>query len=471
MTVRILVGDVMDRLRGFPDGSVHCVVTSPPYYALRDYGVEGQLGLEATPEEYVAKMVEVFREVRRVLRDDGTCWVNLGDSYVSDGGAGVQGKHGNRASRSHTQRALLTNTAIRASLKPKDLLMMPARIALALQADGWWLRQDIIWQKKNPMPESVRDRCTKAHEYLFLLAKSERYYYDAEAIAEPSVYADEAIYDNGANGLSSAESHAGKGTSTRKFKAPGGFPAGWDPRSEGRGHRELTGRYPGKDAARAEQGLRTAASFGREPGWRKMPKSGNKARKFGAELGLPIGLFGENGRHQGSSVPWEGLTRNKRSVWTITSRPFPEAHFATFPPELPELCIKAGTSEYGVCGTCGSPWGRLEQRDFVAQPDVSAEKGVRGAKKQKRQARRDNGYPRGVTKTSTIGWEPSCDCGNEKPAPAVVLDIFGGAGTTGLVAARLQRICWLIELNPKYAAMAERRIRADGPLLADVEAA
>lgn len=468
MTVRILRGDVTKRLRQLPTGSVHCVVTSPPYYALRDYGVPGQLGLEKSPDEYIRKMVKVFREVRRVLRDDGTLWLNMGDSYVSDGGPGAQGKHGARAGRSHTQRTLLKNSSIASGLKPKDLFGIPWMLAFALRADGWWLRQDIIWSKKNPMPESVDDRCTKAHEYVFLLSKSERYYYDKEAIAEPSVYADEAVYDNGENGLSSAESHAGKGSSTRKFKAPGGFPSGWDPRTEGRSHRELVGRYSPKDEERSEQGLRTAAAMGHGPGWRKAGKSGNKERKYGADRGLPMGEWGENGRHQGASVPWEGITRNKRSVWSITSKPFAEAHFATFPPELPEICIKAGTSEHGVCVTCGAPWSRTKVRAFVRQPDVSAEKGVRGAGEQKRQKRRDNDYPRGVTKVNTLGWQPTCKCAAEVTRP-LVLDPFGGAGTTGLVAAALNRHAVLIELNPDYADMAARRIH--GTLFAQVEAA
>ena len=173
------------------DGSVQCCVTSPPYYGLRDYGVRGQIGMEPTPEDYVASLVACFREVRRVLRDDGTLWLNLGDSYYT----GPKGDDATRivdrtSKQAGHSAATFNGSANRRRIdgrKPKDLIGVPWRVAFALQADGWWLRSDIVWNKPNPMPESVRDRPTRAHEYLFLLARSERYYYDADAIAEPSV--------------------------------------------------------------------------------------------------------------------------------------------------------------------------------------------------------------------------------------------------------------------------------------------
>lgn len=187
---RILVGDCIEKLRELDDGSVHTCVTSPPYYGLRDYGHDGQIGLEETPDEFVSKLVDVFREVRRVLRDDGTLWVNLGDSYNGSGGIGGEGKQ-------HTSQGSVDRPGNRsgwAGLKPKDLIGIPWRVAFALQADGWYLRQDIIWAKGcsgnytggSVMPESVRDRCTKSHEYVFLLSKSQRYHYDHEAIKEPA---------------------------------------------------------------------------------------------------------------------------------------------------------------------------------------------------------------------------------------------------------------------------------------------
>ncbi len=178
----ILTTDALSGLATLDSDSVHCVVTSPPYWGLRDYGVEGQLGLEKTPEEYVAKMVEVFREVRRVLRGDGTCWVNLGSSYAA-GGHGGHAKSGTFHGHNNRDGDQQPKTAP-PGYKPKDMVPTPWLVALALQADGWYLRQDIIWAKPNPMPESVTDRCTKAHEYLFLLTKQARYYYDAEAVRE-----------------------------------------------------------------------------------------------------------------------------------------------------------------------------------------------------------------------------------------------------------------------------------------------
>lgn len=180
----IIHGDCLEKLKTLPDESVQTCITSPPYWGLRDYGVEGQIGLEDSLEEFVQKMVQVFREVSRVLKSDGTLWLNLGDNYISRGGAGFQGKNGARSERHHTQMNLLKNTVDKSGLKPKDMAGGPWRVALALQQDGWYLRQDIIWHKPNPMPESVNDRCTKAHEYIFLLSKSEKYFYDAEAIKE-----------------------------------------------------------------------------------------------------------------------------------------------------------------------------------------------------------------------------------------------------------------------------------------------
>lgn len=204
--IRILEGDCREVLRTLPDASVQCVVTSPPYYGLRDYGVAGQLGLEATPDAYIATMVEVFREVRRVLRPDGTCWVNMGDSYASGTkGSGGTGKStlmmDGREEMKRIATADRSNAAAKfeprrfdmGGAKPKDLLMMPARLALALQADGWWLRSDIIWAKPNPMPESVTDRPTNAHEHIFLLTKSARYFYDADAVREEALAAPVAI--------------------------------------------------------------------------------------------------------------------------------------------------------------------------------------------------------------------------------------------------------------------------------------
>ena len=267
-----LLGDTREQMRRLPAGEIACCVTSPPYFGLRDYGIAGQIGLETTPEAFVASMVEVFREVRRLLRNDGTLWLNLGDSYC----ASKTGSLGNRVSLGggHANQSAALSRPDKSrlpGLKPKDLIGIPWRVAFALQADGWYLRQDIVWHKPNPMPESVTDRCTKAHEYLFLLSKSEQYHFDVDAIKERTVDGEE--------------------------------------------------------------------------------------------------------------------RRNKRSVWTVTTRPYKGAHFATFPPALIEPCILAGS----------------------------------------------------------------------RPGD-VVLDPFGGAGTTALVSLQHGRDSIYIDLNPEYERLARSRI-------------
>lgn len=312
MSVHILEGDARQVLAALPDASAQCCVTSPPYFGLRDYGHAGQIGMEPTPDEYVAQMVAVFREVRRVLREDGTLWLNIGDSYAggNTGGKWREGSaraDGDVREDGHSRRNRNGNGAV-SGCKPKDLLGIPWRVAFALQSDGWWMRADIIWHKPNPMPESVTDRPTKAHEYVFLLTQAERYYYDAGAIAE-----------------------------------------------------EATGLPPGNVrpvSTAIEAHGRTRANL----------------HSIGARD-----------------------TRNARTVWPIATQPYRGAHFATMPPALAERCIKAGTKRGDM-----------------------------------------------------------------------VLDPFGGAGTTGLVADRLGRDATLIELNPIYAALARERIKGDNPMFTEV---
>ena len=256
---RIIEGDCRDTLAGLPERSVQTCVTSPPYFGLRDYGHDGQLGLEPTPDEFVAALVAVFRGVRRVLRDDGTVWLNLGDSYAVNGGARSYGSTDGALGRGDAPGFLRRAPA---GLKPKDLLGIPWMVAFALRADGWYLRSDIIWSKPNPMPESVTDRPTKAHEYVFLLSKGPRYFYDADAIREPNDHPDR---------------------------------SGTNPR----------------------------LAISTQPG-----------NTFQGRDGRAI-----------ESNP-EG--RNRRSVWTVATQPFPGAHFATFPPKLIEPCILAGCPEGGT---------------------------------------------------------------------------------------------------------------------------
>jgi DNA modification methylase len=314
--------------------SVQMCVTSPPYFGLRDYGHPGQIGLEQTPEEYIAAMVEVFRCVRDVLADDGTLWLNIGDSYTLAQSAKVGSSDGavGRAARPGTR-------AMSDGLKPKDLIGIPWMLAFALRADGWYLRQDIIWHKPNPMPESVRDRCTKAHEYIFLMSKSERYYYDAAAIAEPLA----------------ASSVARLSQPTLDEQAG-------------------SARVPGKTNGNMKA---VGPRFGGS-------KNGDDDR-------------GESRTKSGNEWKGGGGGANKRSVWTVATRPYKGAHFATFPPALIEPCILAGS----------------------------------------------------------------------RPGDTV-LDPFGGSGTTGLVAERLQRNAILCELNPKYVDLARERICEESPLFSRV---
>lgn len=423
MTVRILRGDCREVLKTLPADSVHCCVSSPPYFALRDYGADGQIGLEASPEAFVAEIVAVFREVRRVLRPDGTLWLNLGDSYAQAGGRGEQGETSQRIGRANVEaQEKGASQKPPPGLKAKDLIGIPWRVAFALQADGWWLRQDIVWAKPNPMPESVTDRCTKSHEYLFLLTKSASYFYDADAISEPVT-------------LSTIERLSQPNLENQ---------AGSD-------------RVPGKTNG-------TMKSVAK--------RSGNLERKPPSARGAPEG----SKQNQCGSVPWEGTTRNKRSVWTVATVPFKEAHFATFPPALIEPCVLAGTSEAGVCRACGAPWRRLAEKTLVPtekaaktfvvdQRDADADPNDQGSNRQK-----DGHKPGWAYQVKTTGWAPGCGCPATDPVPATVLDPFGGAGTTGLVADRAGRDALLIELNPDYAEMAERRLRADAGLFAQVTA-
>jgi len=291
----ILIGDCRELLATLPDDSVHTCVTSPPYFGLRDYDVDGQIGLESGPDAFVAELVEVFREVRRVLRDDGTLWLNLGDTYASSG----RGGNPTRASstlqggyQSQIASQIARSRSPYGGLKSKDLIGVPWRVALALQADGWYLRQDIIWHKPNPMPESVKDRCTKAHEYLFLLSKSERYYFDSLAITED---------------------------------------LRTDPKENYEVRARVTGR--GDQGAAAARGNDRSKSGGFPPTRRRGQPPYHEQYSTG---------------HLSLDAAPRGGVRNKRSVWTVATRPFKEAHFATYPPQLIEPCVLATAPIGGV---------------------------------------------------------------------------------------------------------------------------
>lgn len=433
----IRCGSALEVLRTMAEASVHCAVTSPPYWSLRDYGVaptiwggdadclhlfvdgndvcticsawRGCLGLEPTPELYVNHLVDIFDEVRRVLREDGTLWLNLGDCYAAGGRSGNTGEaSGLQGSKRHQEESKLAGNRIgsRSSfrrdraprgdiahkiapgIKPKDLIGIPWLVAFALRDRGWYLRSDIIWAKSNPMPESIQDRPTKSHEYLFLFAKSEDYYYDAHPIRE------------GVTGNSHAR---GKGVHPKS--AP----------TRGR--------------------IRANASFS------------------AAVTGLVS-------------------SRNRRSVWALPTQPFPGAHFATFPTRLVEPCILAGTSEHGCCSICGAPFRRLVERgaELIDQKIVGgcnrdgqyhgkAKKAYDGTGAQDPSAVKAR-ILEGMRERITVGWKPGCRHTLRTIEPCTVLDPFAGSGTTGVVAQKLGRSFIGIELNPDYVQMAQSRAEA-----------
>lgn len=365
----VYAGDCRDALKAMPDRSVQCVVTSPPYFGLRKYGDDArEIGQEPTPAEYVAAIVEVFREVKRVLRDDGTCWINIGDSFgrgtrplwhgdsrrgAKDREAWADGRYGNGV-----------------ELPEKQLLGIPWRVAFALQDDGWILRSDIIWAKSNCMPESVRDRPTRSHEYVFMFAKQARYFYDAAAVAEAAT--------NGER-----------------------FHGGYD--------------KPGIIRPTAQQNGREASS--------------------------------EN----------TTTTRNRRSVWTISTQPYSGAHYATMPEALIEPCILAGSAAQ-ACEVCGAPWRRVvERHPALADDGKTCLKCGKNHGRPKIQTEYTEHRAGALTveqfvcvDVTTTGWAPTCTCPNAGAGRCVVLDPFGGSGTTARVALRLQRRAVLIELNPTY---------------------
>ena len=346
------------------------------------------IGLEPTFDEHLENLVAVFREVRRVLRDDGTLWLNYGDAYFGGKGASnntIQQLAGrNTPTLNAGQHYVNEHGGTRpldrpqAGMKPKDLMMMPARVAMALQADGWWIRSEIIWHKPNPMPESVTDRPTCAHEKIFLMSKQPHYFYDAEAVRV------ERTSNHDANGFRG-------GSYTEGIARP-----------------------------RQSHGNKTAD------------------KSSGANL---------------------------RNVWTIATHSYSEAHFATFPPKLVEPCVKAGTSEKGVCAECGAPWVRV-----VEVEDKNGRLGVGYHNHDDDLGQGQKGVPSGdgAPTRKTTGWNPTCEC-DAPTQPCVVLDCFAGAGTVGMVADRMGRDSILIEINKNYATMARDRIYNDAPLLTDVQ--
>lgn len=384
MTVRIINADVMEGLRQLPEESVHCVVTSPPYWGLRDYGVEGQIGLEPTLDAHLTRMVEVLREVRRVMRKDATLWLNYGDCYATspNGRSAADTKAAGNDDRTFRDKPF---SKICGVLKAKDLCMIPNRLAIALQEDGWWVRSEIIWAKSNPMPESIRDRPGCSHEKIFMLSRGPRYFYAAEDVRQNA--ADSSV----SRWAQDVDSQVGSTRANAGAKTNGNMKAAGGPRSKPARGRSTYGRHTLGAAVPAND--------------RRQDEIAAAAASVGASSGRRMAGFNDRWDASESEQPEGRNLRNYEraplTVWEMGTAPFSDAHFATFPPELAERCIKA-----------------------------------------------------------------AC------PVDGTVLDPFGGAGTTALVADRLQRNAILIELNPEYAAMAERRIKGDrGELLDIMEAA
>ena len=429
----ILVGHVTDKLRELPAQSVQCVVTSPPYWGLRDYSTvkqvwtngqepcragchewfdagrvaqwvntsvpaasnfcvkcgawRGELGLEPTPGLFVEHVVAVFAEVWRVLRDDGTLWLNIGDTYAGSNNGSNDCRDAGASISANPGKYQGQKPGLPAGLKAKDMVGVPWRVAFALQAAGWYLRNDIIWYKPNPMPESVKDRCTRTHEHIFLLTKKPRYFYDVDALREPVAASTVAQY--------------------QRY---------WDGNEE-------RGYIGGKQ---------------------------NNMGKF---------MHDEDAKERAIA-----RGRNKRDVWEMSTYSYHGAHFATFPPKLPRLCISAGTSERGACPECGAAWQRISEpsASYAAtkaqmsgkyHPNPADEMVVGAASGWNSQER-----PRCNAEYLTVGWKPVCECGHSETVPCVVLDPFFGSGTTGKVAYEMGRDYIGIELNFDYAKLARERI-------------
>lgn len=416
--------------------SIQCCVTSPPYFALRDYGVEKSkwpeitfklnewvpetvvpameccLGLEPDTVSFIAHLVHVFRIVRESLRDDGVLWVNMGDSYATSGKnrtkEQAEAKSTLQGSKKSQSQSLKQQSKIVSGIKPKDLMGIPWMMALSMRADGWFLRQDIIWNKPNPMPESVTDRCSKSHEYIFLFSKSQKYFFDAESIRTP--LADDSIArlaQDIENQKGSSRGYAGK-------------------------------RHNGNMKSILKK------SFTSDQAGSGKINNVNRSGCFDGDGNLMV-----------------RPTANRKSVWTITTAAFKEAHFATFPEDIPEICIKAGTSKHGCCSKCYAPYKRVTETELlptkkaakisiVDERDHTADKNSSGSNRQK-----DGHLPGHYNQITTLGWSPSCDC-DAPVIPCTVLDPFSGSGKTPITAAKLDRNYIAFEISPEYHKMSEK---------------
>ena len=544
--IDIKIGDCRDVLKTLPDKYFQTCVTSPPYYGLRDYGtatwvggsencshegaslgnnrnfideggrgsnkaslstgdcikcgakrVDSQIGLEETPEQFVESLVNVFREVKRVLKDDGTLWLNLGDSYSS----GSRTSTTNQTVRGNTDYGVTRPPPI-VGIKPKDLIGIPWRVAFALQADGWYLRQDIIWHKPNPMPESVQDRCTKAHEYIFLLSKSPYYYYDNVAIKEEAQdwgtrdrtngkYHNEGTGLNPHTGLE--KSYETKNKRSVWTNENSKFEDNLEEKKYRQGMHKLRGEkivvtrpnLPKKKDFISFLKNRTNVNFLSE---HIDVKKTTIEHWFRSDSGFSyptrddwIKIFdyvnddSKEFEDMNNRLTYEeyhldevitGDKKNKRSVWTVNTKPYKGAHFAVFPTDLIEPCVLAGSSEK-ICSGCGKAY----RREMVTTdvPDRTVRDHMVGViPKRDKPTRMNSKNMLSLTKEDK-GFVKQCDCDTDKTEQDRVLDPFGGSGTTALVADRHNRDATVIELNESYIEIARNRLEGDSPLFAKVE--
>lgn len=456
---------------------VHTCITSPPYWNLRDYGtamweggdpacdhkkrskeaveisrktstisdsestghgqegfagdtcgrcgakkIDQQLGMERTPDEFIKNLVDVFLLVREVLHDDGTLWVNMGDSYAGSGHGWGGGSISEDRNHSEICGGYKGRTAPDCwGLKNKDLCGMPWELALAMRRSGWYLRRDIIWDKPNPMPESASDRPSTSHEYIFLFSKKPIYFYDHVAIREKRVT------EESGTGVGYGHGTDKEARQRERVQRPAGWATGSDHSAIGHATALVQGRAK-------EKKQRGAAK-----------------------------------PHKGFNEDWDKRTkeeqqvdgRNKRSVWRVPTYPYKEAHFATYPPKLIEPCVLAGTSARGACNHCGVMYGRVTKETFVPQPDVKDPGKLKKASKKGAEGNWAE-QPRGDINIETLGWQPRCKCRDSKPVPCVVFDPFMGSGTTAEVAQKHGRNWLGIDLNEKNGEYQTKRTRLMG---------
>lgn len=452
---KIYQGDSLEVLRVFPDQSVHMCVTSPPYWSLRNYHADGQVGAEETPEEYVAKLVDVFREVKRVLRDDGSFWLNIGDCYATNGiYIGDYKKNHPDHQDLHVKNSDRYPDKLKGfrggeyQIKAKDLIGIPWRVAFALQSDGWCLRNDIIWNKLNPMPSSQTDRLTSSFEHIFLFAKSGGnpvYWVHRDGFGARVKPAPDYVYANQLTGEEVREE-----------------PEDWK-----------IATYLGMDKVEyrlwKRRNLWISHDYFFDQEAIKEPivtKQHSKTIKFGGTK-YP-GVAGDN-TYSGRDYVVTGK-RNKRDVWTVSTANCREGHFAVYPSRLILPCIQAGTSEHGVCAGCGAPYERVVVK---GDPDEAWKKqcgadstgqynGVGLKDYQANEVQNPSDVKRrilaGMVGKKTIGWSKTCSCQTDAVVPALVMDVFMGSGTTAVTALQHGRNFVGIDLNPDYIQIAEKNI-------------